>query len=1102
MDLERFALVKEIFLAVFDRDPASRAAYLDGACRNDSVLRVQVEDLLANATRTEAEPKRDGGSNDGVGATTPVTLRAPMHLAEGTVLDEKYRIERELGAGGMGRVYRATQLALDRAVAVKVLADGASASPEAIRRFLREGVAVARLRHPNIVVVYDSGAEPGAGAYIAMELLDGRSLRAEIRALGRLRLEEALEVMAQVCSAVQAAHDSGVVHRDLKPDNIVVARAPALAAKVLDFGIAKLVDSVASPAASLTAEGALIGTPLYMSPEQCRGEEVDARSDVYSLGCVLYEMLTGQAPFSGRSPVAVIAKHLAEHPRPPSELAQDLPQWVDSVVRDAMAKSQADRFQSVAALARALALGIETGERAPSETATGPVSAPTAPSPARGTLNQDLYLPLPSEITSFVGREDHLREVVDRLSESRLVTLSGVGGIGKTRLALAAARSARERFDGVCFAELAGITDPLLVGSAVAKAARVRERADEPLLRSLGAAFSGRSVLLVLDNCEHLVEGCAWLVRSLLRECAGLRVLVTSREVLSLPGEAIVTVPTLSTPPPGEALDALETYDAIRLFVARVKLVRHDFVLTKANADSVAELSRKLEGIPLAIELAAARMRVLPVEQILAKMGDQLRFLTTSGRASNKRQRTLRAAIDWSYELLDVDEQALLRRLGVFAGGCRLEEAEAVCGGHDAGGLEKDATAEGSGAFDSPTPSSSFPRAPSAVLDGVTSLVDKSLLVRPDGVQGVPRFRMLEVVREYALERLRTSGEAEEIARRHAEVFLALAEKAEPEFSGARAGEWLSRLEEAHDNLRAALMWLLESEPGTCVRLAAALRNLWSYHGHYSEGRRWLEAALERGHDAPTHSRMNALRGAGNLAWQQGDPAARGYFEESLRIARETGDASQVAWSSYGIGKVATLGGDLQAAREHLTEALEIATTLDTRVLTAQSLNSLGEVERQAGDLAAARSCYRQALETHRRGGDVNGACVSLLNLGAVAWEVGDVADAASCYREALSVARDLGHKAFCGGSLEGLGAVAASRGDWARAGRLAGAAQTLLDSIGYELAPTDKAFRERYLDAIRAALGDEAFEAAHAAGRAMTLEQATALAEGDAASI
>jgi len=693
-------------------------------------------------------------ARDHVSVPTPATLPAPLQasegLSEGRVLDDKYRVERELGAGGMGRVYRAVQLALERPVALKVIAGGAAASPEALRRFLREAVAVARLRHPNIVIVYDSGAEPGVGPYIAMELLDGRSLRTEIRERGRLPLEEALEILMQVCSAVHAAHEAGVVHRDLKPDNIVVERAPALTAKVLDFGIAKLVDSAQAPDASRTADGMLVGTPYYMSPEQCRGETVDARSDVYALGCVLYELLTGAPPFMGRSVSVVIAKHLEERAKPPSEIAEGLPSWIDDVLLGAMAKQAAARYGSAAEFAAALARGPGGGgsPRTPSVDAQAAAAQP----PGEGGVAV-----LPQELTSFVGRADEVREVLERLSESRLVTLSGVGGIGKTRLALAAARSARDGFDGVYLAELADIHDPLLVGPAVAKAAGVRERAEEPLLRSLVEAFAGRSVLLVLDNCEHLVESCARLVEALLRECGGLRVLATSREALALPGEAIVTVPSLSLPPAGATPRDLEGYDAVRLFAARARLVRQDFALTAANAEVVGELSRKLEGIPLAIELAAARTRVLPVEQILAKMGERLRLLTSGGRTGTRRQRTLRAAIDWSYELLGDGEQELLCRLAIFAGGCTLEDAEAVCGdvGVGRGREELEAGA------DSPLRTHSSLTHQPNVLDGITSLVGKSLLVQADGRDGAPRFRMLEVVREYALEQLEASGEAE-----------------------------------------------------------------------------------------------------------------------------------------------------------------------------------------------------------------------------------------------------------------------------------------------------------------------------------------------------
>jgi predicted ATPase/serine/threonine protein kinase len=1072
MDPQRHVLVKRIFLAACECDPADRAAYLDDACGGDDALRGEVEALLARHMPTGTSPEKTTLTLD----ESRRTRNLAPEIADGFVLDGQYRLDEEIGAGGMGRVYRATQLALDRNVAVKIIAPRAKAKLKAVHRFEREARTVARLRHPHIVTIFDSGSEPELGAYLVMELLEGRSLADEIRARRALPIDDVCEVMRQVCSAVHAAHGAGIVHRDLKPDNVFLERGNRLTAKVLDFGIAKHFGGDAA-AVSLTADGAMLGTPYYMSPEQCRADELDARADVYSLGCMLYEMLTGRPPFTSESLGALIAMHLTERPRPPSQLVEGLSANVDAVVLKALEKHPTARFATAAELAESL---LSAALRPPSvvrpDSSQGQVPSERANDEERGTeekgrrtadKGQRTTDNLPAQMTSFVGREEQVREVAEMLSTCRIVTLGGPGGIGKTRLALAVAREARRRFDdGVCLVELASVADPALVPSAVARAAGVSEEAGRSLVETLLGALKNRSLLLVLDNCEHVVGSCAHLTESLLRACGRVRVLATSREILNIAGEAVFAVPTLSMPDvagPG-APETLERFESVRLFVERARLARHDFELTEANAASVAELSRKLEGIPLAIELAAARVRVLSVEQILAKMRDRLRLLGGGERRGHERQRTMRAAVDWSYELLDDAEQALLRCLSIFAGGCRLEEAEAVCGG-------------------------------TSVLDGITSLVDKSLLVRPDGAYGEPRFRMLEVVREYGLERLRAAGEAEAVARRHSEVFLALAEAAEPEFAGARAAEWLSRLEESHDNLRAALAWLLDHDPDACVRLAAALRNLWSYHGHYTEGRRWLEAALERGSDAPSSSRMNALRGAANLAWQQGDPAARGLFEECLRIAKAVGDSFQTAWSNYGIGKVAALGGDLQAARSHLTECLEIGRSLEDGTLKAQSLNSLGEVERQMGDLEAARACYGESLENCRGRGNVNGACVALLNLGAVAWEVGDVADAGACYREALSVARDLGHKAFVAGSLDGLGAVAATCGDWARAGRLAGAAGALLDTIGYELAPGDKAIRDRYLAEIRAALGENGLESALAEGRAMTMEEAAKLA-------
>jgi non-specific serine/threonine protein kinase len=472
------------------------------------------------------------------------------------------------------------------------------------------------------------------------------------------------------------------------------------------------------------------------------------------------------------------------------------------------------RRDTVAMIARAL--GLSDDERACLVAAA--VAARTRGSTAHDSSS---LASLPIRLTSFVGREREVAEVTELLLGRRLVTLSGPGGIGKTSLALVVATKVRAHFaDGAALVELAGLTDGDLVPHEVAAALGVRERLGEPILTTVGRAQAAAQRLLVIDNCEHLVEACARVVESLLQACPRLHILATSREPLRVGPEVIWRVPALSLPEQNHwPLAVLTGSDAVRLFVERAAVVRPGFALTADNAAAVAEICRRLDGIPLAIELAAARARVLAVEQIAARLDDRFRLLTGGSRTALRRQQTLQATLDWSYQLLSDEERTLLRRLAVFAGGFTVEAAEAL----GAGGSIR--------AFD--------------VLDRLGALVDKSLVVAEDAGAHA-RYRLLETIRQYAADRLLEADEVGSVRDRHRDWYFALAVRAEPELSGSGMEEWLERLEAEHDNLRAALAWSLESDPKLGLQLAASLGGFWMARGHHVEGRRWLEAFLTR----------------------------------------------------------------------------------------------------------------------------------------------------------------------------------------------------------------------------------------------------------------
>ena len=688
---------------------------------------------------------------------------------------------------------------------------------------------------------------------------------------------------------------------------------------------------------------------------------------------------------------------------------------------------------------------------------------------------------LPAQISTFIGRDQVLGGVGVLLAQDppacRLVTLTGAGGTGKTRVALRAAADLLDVFEaGVFFVALAPISDPGLVVPTIAQTLGVRDAGGRRSLERLKDHLRQRHLLLVLDNFEQVLDAAPDVV-DLLRDCPRLRVLVTSRAALRVSGEQEYAVPPLALPdtrrpPPGGSpaplsAAALGRNEAVRLFVERARAVNADFALTDANAAVLAEICRRLDGLPLAIELAAARVRLLDPDALLARLesaAGSLRLLTGGGRDLPARQQTLRSTIAWSYDLLTAEEQALFRRLAVFVGGCTLAAAEAVCG----------ATAD--------------------VLDGVDALLARSMLQPAPPAAGEARVALLETIREFGLERLAAAGELDELRRRHAAHFVAFAEAADAALRGPDSRPWLDRLEAEHDNLRAALEWSLSGDAAgheTAQRLSGALAWFWWWRCHLDEGRRWLARALD-GPRGATVARMRALQGAGWLAhFQRDSAAAREVLGESLAIARALGDRRGEAWSLHLLGRVDYFDGDPAAVRALAQESLEVAEETGDRWLVSWALHLLGLGAHIAADYPTALAYYGRSLAIRRELGYRQGAGILLLLTGLIALREGDFATARVRLREALATDRDAGDHLNTLMAISGIASYLAARRQPERAVRLAGAAATLSESWHLLPIPLAEAMLEEGLATARQALGDAAYAVAWAAGRAMSLEEA-----------
>ena len=1067
MTPSRYQRVADIFHQAANLDGERRRAFLLSACAEDVSLLEEVESLLS--------AHQHAGT---FLAAAPATAAGSPRLPQGRQIGH-YTVDSFLGAGGMGHVYLATDTRLGRKVALKLL-PAASGQSQRAARFEAEARAASALNHPNIISVFDIGVAP-EGRFIVMEYVSGRTLRDAL--LEGSMISAVPKLGGQLARALRVAHAGGIVHRDIKPENVMIRHDGYV--KVLDFGLARLFASEES-----AVPGTLIGTARYMSPEQARGDAVEAPSDVFSLGIVLYEMASGRHPFPAESTIGVLHAILTKSPAPPSTIAAGAGAELDALILSMLAKDPAKRPSA------------------------GDIEAALEHLSGGRTDGLLFHHNLPSERTPFVGRQRELAALGELLRDRsvRLVTLTGPGGTGKTRLAIRAAENALVAFQGgIYFVDLAPLSEPSLVVPALAKAAGVRELPGQDLLTALCARLDGRdSALAVLDNFEHLI-GAAFQLARLLEQCPSLRVLATSRLPLRLYGEREFGVDPLPLPAADANAQSLENFACVALFAQRAAAIRPGFLMTDENARDIAAICRRLDGLPLAIELAASRIKLLPPSALLARMERSLDLLTGGSRDLPPRQRTLRGAIDWSYELLAAPEKTLFARLSVFMGGCTLEAAEAVCNAREDLGVE--------------------------VIEGMNSLVDHGLL-RQTQAEGEPRFFMLETIREYAQERLAASGELAETERAHGAYFVVYSEDPGA-MEAARQESRAAEYEREYGNIRAALGRLIAAGNAEwALRLAAAQLWYWEHQEQFSEGREAIEAALRMPEaQGATPPRGRAAYAAATLCYRLGDYASalrhqagdalpvfrqvgdrksvasvlislafvkqglgrteesKAHLEEAISIWRDLGDDAAADYSLSNLARIAEGEGDYATAKAILEPLVGRLRARGNLRGTASALSSLGDIAAAQGDLSRAHAYQTESLSIFGELHDATGLARVLADLGNLAREGGRVGEARARFRESLRKAVEAGRRTHVVRALAGMAQCALSESQPERALALAGAALSVLQTIATSGDIKQRKLLQEALDRCRAGLDPAVYARELARCRRLTFEQAVAAA-------
>ncbi|MDV7355186.1 protein kinase [Rhodococcus oxybenzonivorans] len=1028
------------------------------------------------------------------------TQRADLDAVAGELTAVGFEDVREIGRGGFGVVYRCRQPMLDRTVAVKVLT--AHLDEENRARFFREQRAMGRLTgHPNIVSVLNVGSTASGRPYLVMQYHPQDSLQARLRLSGPLGWSEALRLGVKIAGALEATHRVGVLHRDVKPANILLTDYDD--PQLTDFGIAHIAG------AFQTVEGTITGSPAFTAPEVLAGGPPNAASDIYSLGTTLFCVITAHAPFERQEGEQVVAQFLRITTAPVPRLEdQEVPGDVREIVERAMARDPANRFATAEEFGHQLQtaqarhglrvddMAIPNGSRQDSVGPPSPgglVSGRTLPGHAtpntaevasavgnsadssprrRGSAGN-----LPLDLTGFVGRRHEIAETRRQLAASRIVTLTGMGGVGKTRLALRVAHDARRGFaNGVWLVELGELRDAQLVTNTISEALGCRHQSGNSALSALTEYLADKQLLLVFDNCEHLLEAVAAQANTLLRSCPGLRILATSREPVGLAGEVVLRVPPLSVPDDRRvpSLRELPQYESVMLFVERATTVQPDFELTAENQSAVTAICQRLDGLPLSIELAAVRLRAMSVQQVLDRLTDRLQLLKLGSRAAPSRQQTLRMSIDWSYELCSPDEQQLWARLTIFAGSFELDAADDICAGAIAS---------------------------ADLLDLLAALVDKSIVIKEEA-GSVVRYRLLETLRDYGREKLQGLGGLAVLRERHRCWYQKLVVGAETDWVSPRQLDCIRRLDREQPNLRDILRFCSESPEGaeTGLHIASALFPYWISRGHLSEGRLWFGRLLQAHDRQPTADRTKVLYQSSVLAGMQGDTADEAALLAEADAGTDQGpDSSLPALAHFAAGCLALYSADPVRAAASFNNAVTAAVDENYLFCRIASLLGLEFCSISTGDARTGYQCHEEMYSLTEQHGEIVYRGRSCMTGGWALWIEGELAGAVAVLEEGLRLSSQVDDQVGVARCLQVLAWVEADQRHAVRAATLLGAAEGMWREIGGSVSTfLDKTHYQRECEQwTRRALSEREYQRQLLYGRNLGDDEAVAFALG-----